>query len=317
MVLPNLVIAGAPKSGTSSLFRWLCDHPEVLGSSVKETRYFADPGTHVFDEGRNYLSRGLEGYSEFFKAKGPEPGLVVEATPTYLYSELALRELPLIPSKPHFQFVLRDPVSQVRSVHRYFQQNWAWVPPDMDFRSFVAASRAGNARFDGNELAEGVMQNAAYVDFLVRWRDACKPQRMHVFLFEDVFADPRAFMRELARRFGIEPTFYDDYPFPAENQTYTVRNRLLQKLNIAVRPMIPQGALYRAARSVYRLLNTSREDERNRGNAAVEEELREGFRLKNEALAREFDLDLTPWGLPRGGNRGRRAGTLDLAHVNR
>jgi len=41
-IFPNLVIAGAPKSGTSSLFFWLAAHPEVCGSQKKETYFLAD-----------------------------------------------------------------------------------------------------------------------------------------------------------------------------------------------------------------------------------------------------------------------------------
>ena len=67
-LLPNLVIAGAPKSGTSSVFRWLADHPQVLGSSVKETYYFVDPGSHMCDPGRHFLTGGIGGYRGFFPA---------------------------------------------------------------------------------------------------------------------------------------------------------------------------------------------------------------------------------------------------------
>ena len=42
MTFPNLVIAGAPRCGTSSLFRWLADHPNVCTSAATETRYLLD-----------------------------------------------------------------------------------------------------------------------------------------------------------------------------------------------------------------------------------------------------------------------------------
>ena len=38
--LPNLVIAGVPKAGTTSLFNYLAQHPDICPSDVKETRYF-------------------------------------------------------------------------------------------------------------------------------------------------------------------------------------------------------------------------------------------------------------------------------------
>ena len=39
-VLPNLIIAGTPKSGTSSIFTYLRAHPSVCGSKIKETAFF-------------------------------------------------------------------------------------------------------------------------------------------------------------------------------------------------------------------------------------------------------------------------------------
>ena len=48
-LIPALFLGGAPKSGTSSVFKWLDDHPDVIGSSPKETDFFADPGSSTHD----------------------------------------------------------------------------------------------------------------------------------------------------------------------------------------------------------------------------------------------------------------------------
>ena len=153
-------------------------------------------------------------------------------------------------------FLLREPADQIHSTFRYFQSNWNWIAPGLSFQEFLVASESGTNRFRGNELAQYALRNAAYVDFLLRWRDACGKDRVHVFLFEEAFSDKRRFMRHLAGQFGIDPDFYDDYDFSPENQTYAVRSKALQKINIAVRSWIPQGAFYKAARSLYRRMNT-------------------------------------------------------------
>jgi hypothetical protein len=315
MMLPNLIIAGAPKSGTSSLFRWLADHPDVLGSNVKETQYFADPGTHVFNASRHLSTGGIEGYATFFGAGKRNYRLVVEATPTYLYSELARRNLPKIESAPHFIFLLREPVRQMQSLFRYFQSNWSWIPPSMRFSEFVTECQSGSARFGGNELAENALRNAAYVNYLCEWRDACGADRMHVFIFEDAFADEFRFMRRLAAQFGIDPAFYDTYHFPRENQTYEVRSRMLQDVNMAIRARLPQGVVYRAARCVYRALNTRVQP----GRELLEDDaeiLRGGlFHHANERLSREFNLDLGRWLEIDRARRARRAITAEQRHA--
>ena len=294
-MLPNLVIAGAPKCGTSSLFRWLADHPDALGSSVKETCYFADPGTHTYNEKANFLSGGLEGYGSFFSGCDPAPALIVEATPAYLYSSLALRELPRLPSRPIVLFVLREPVSQIKSVYSYYRGNWNWIPHRMGFRDFVQASLAEADLFKDNELVRFAIRNARYVDFLVKWRDACGADRVHVLVFEDAFRDPRSTMKRLATLLGLTADFYDTYDFPRENESYAPRSRSLQKVNLAVRSMVPKGGMYNALRAAYRKINTRPRSSGDWSDDACEAALGELFAISNQRLESLFGLDLGAW----------------------
>lgn len=294
MMLPNWIIIGAPKASTSSLFRWLVDHPQVAGSAEKETYYFVDPGTHMFRPDRNFGDHGLWGYEQLFASCDPSADVVVEATPSYLYSETALRQLPQLPTRPSFIVVLREPVEQIRSLYSYFQQNWSWIPGDMTFRDFVEVVDEGAADFNGNELAANALQNAFYTEHLRRWEAAVGTDRMMILVFEDLVTDSRGTMRRVAQRMGINPTFYDTYSFPVENATYVARNARLQKLNIWLRSRLPQGALYRLLRSAYRAVNT-------RSLAEVDRELRTERLLSRryapmlEELERCFGLDLSTW----------------------
>ena len=66
MNLPNLIIGGAPKCGTSSLYFWLAAHPEVFASKTKEPFYYDDKITH-FNKQCNYINHDLKCYSNYFK----------------------------------------------------------------------------------------------------------------------------------------------------------------------------------------------------------------------------------------------------------
>jgi hypothetical protein len=293
-MLPNWIIAGAPKAGTSSLFSWLVDHPEVSGSAEKETYYFVDPGTHMYSPARNFVGGGLAGYSKLFEACDPGSRVVIESTPSYLYSEAALRELPHLRTEPKFIFVLREPVSQLHSLFSYFQQNWNWIPRQMSFREFVAAAEQGGHEFKGNELAVNALRNAWYPDHLRRWQAAVGRDRMLILLFEDLVEDSRAAMRVIARRMGIDPTFYETYDFPAENKTYLARSGALQDLNIMVRSRLPQGAMYNTLRRFYRAINTKAPSGHGR-DLGADRRLAERYVEMLPDLETGFGLDLTKW----------------------
>ena len=95
MTLPTFIVIGAGRSGTTSLYHYLRQHPEVAMSAIKETRYFAweaeeaatraAPSAAVQDF---YPVRSLAAYrGQFARARGrPAVG---EATPLYFYVEFA------------------------------------------------------------------------------------------------------------------------------------------------------------------------------------------------------------------------------------
>ena len=296
--LPNLIIGGVPKAATSSLFRWLADHPDALGSSVKETRYFVDRTSHTFDPDMNIATQDLDTYRQFFTAPATQapPKLVLEATPTYLYEHTALEYLPDLASHPVMLFILRRPSAQIYSTYTYFTNNHIYMDPSIDFPRFVELARDYAPELDRNELLQNALDNCRYAEHLEKWRRRIGPERMIVLLFEDLIRDPKSILKTIAGRLGIDPSFYDQYDFPAQNETYRIRNTFLQSLNQRVRDLIPGSPLRDALRAAYRQVNT----DTNRPGLSYEETqtlvgLDAEFADDNRRLAAEFGVDVSPW----------------------
>lgn len=295
--LPNLFIAGVPKAGTSSLHRWLADHPDAIGAKDKEARYFMDSGSHIYRSDFN-ISNGINDYLRQFQIpEGASPRVILDSTPAYIYQKTALDHVPDLPSHPRCVFILREPAQQIRSLFTYFQNNWDWIPAAMSFDDYLGALHAKNHQFGGNELARDALQNARYVEYLRLWRDRLGPDRMLVCTFDQLRQNPADLTRKIAAWAGLDVGFYDNYDFPSENESYVPRWRLLQRANIFLRERLPKGAGYDALRSVYRRINT------HRGLAAPDQgaalaRLRQNFAATNADLAQEFGLDLSGWAPP-------------------
>lgn len=105
-VLPNFVIIGAMKAGTTSLYQYLGTHPEIFMTSPKELSFFS------FN-----WERGQSWYESQFEAAG-EARALGEATPNYtkahLWPDAASRMASLIPAA-RLVYVLREPVERCRS----------------------------------------------------------------------------------------------------------------------------------------------------------------------------------------------------------
>jgi sulfotransferase family protein len=110
---PTCLIVGAKKAGTSSLFKYLAQHPDVVGSPKKELHYFS----------RNH-ARGELWYRSFFplaatislarRRLGVEPP-IIEASPSYLYHPLAPQRAHAFDPGLKLIAILRDPIDRAYS----------------------------------------------------------------------------------------------------------------------------------------------------------------------------------------------------------
>jgi len=303
MTLPNLVIAGAPKCGTSSLFSWLADHPEACGSTVKETFYLMDEGHPLRRKHSNYQAHGLAGYQSYFHKTADHHRIVFEATTHYLYQQTALEVLSNLDPLPQIVFLLRKPSDRVYSSFQYSKHNLGNVDREVSFAQFVddVRNRPEDAAFDeyAGESAYVLkhdIQYSRYIEYISRWVSRCGSDRIHVLLFEELKREPRSFMQQLARRLGIDPTFFEAYDFPVKNETISVRNsslhRSIRKLNGA----IPRGRVKNLLKGAYLKAQSN-----GNGHGKSPEdrqallELEHHFEPFNQRLAEELGVDLSDW----------------------
>jgi sulfotransferase family protein len=299
--LPNTVIAGAPKCGTSSLFSWLEDHPEVCGSRFKETRYFLDPDHPLLDPRSNYHEHGMEGYaSHFGQCDGAGTKLILEATPHYLYQRTALEVLSGLDPLPTIVFLLRKPSERTYSEYQFARNNRAVIDRGVTFREFLGMVKERDASLAGRRQLDAVIEHGKYINYLDAWAGRFPRSKIHVFVFEDLQRDNRSFMQNVAASLEIDPSFYETYDFPLKNLTYQVKFQALHRVRSAVGRRIPRGSaktlLHKATRRTYSAINIERtRPAKTRDDYEVLAELEREFTPYNTRLSQELGVDLSAW----------------------
>jgi hypothetical protein len=170
--LPDLVVVGAPKAGTTTLTHWLRVHPDVAVSRKKELEFFD----------RHY-DRGLGWYLEQLP-QDPGDRVVVEATPTYLSEPGVAERVAADVPQARFVAVLREPVARAWSNYWFFRQL------GLERRSWRRAM-AQSSDAPGPEDRVGYLWRGRYAEQLERWEALVGPERLHVALFDDLVADPQ------------------------------------------------------------------------------------------------------------------------------
>lgn len=193
-VLPNLLIAGVQKGGTTWLHTTLGSHDDVFMSRVKELRYF-DAFERVQSETawREYLAHFEDAGN--YRYRG-------EATPGYCWVKDG--DSPFSPTRPkhdvateirtrlgrdvHVIVLLRDPVDRAQSAaHHHFALGRLGV----DTPIWDAPVRLG------------IVDMGFYKRHLSAFRRVFDAKQLHVMIYEDLVANPRSFVIDLARRLGL------------------------------------------------------------------------------------------------------------------
>lgn len=305
MPLPNVVVAGAPRCGTTSFFSWAAAHPQIVTPRTKETRYLNDEGYPLFNPRSNFLTNRMEGYQRLFPYRiGAR--VYLEATPDYLYQQTALAVLARLSTKPTVIFLLRDPIERMLSLFNYAMNNVGSLRHDLSIRDCFVASRDGVPI--GDHILNSAFSHSVYHLWLEKWIARLGRSRIEIYFFDDLATDARSLMRDFSRRVGVDGTFYDHFQFRAENQAYVVRSPNLARVKFAIRRLTPTYLPYRGIIKAYRAINVRPDVRPPAPDAALIEEMRESFVEPNRRLALLLERDLPPaWsGAERTGPIWRR-----------
>jgi hypothetical protein len=201
-MLPTFLIIGAARSGTTSLHRYLGQHPDVFMSPVKEPRFFAMEGAASSppsgSEERVWSGTvtSREAYESLFRGVAGETA-VGESSVLYLWSERAARAI-------HAAIPDAKLIASLRH------------PADRAFSHFRHNRRIGhepNETFAAALADDAVRHYTAYVEqgmygyLLRRYCERFDRDRICVLLYDDLCADPTAATQALYRFLGVDDRF--------------------------------------------------------------------------------------------------------------
>lgn len=250
--LPNFVIAGFSKCGTTTLFNLLATHPQVHAASTKETRYF-QPVRY------GEPLPPLDDYRRYFRGHAGQP-VVMECTPDYVYggarTAAAIRDA----CKPRVTVIVREPVSRAHSFFRFLRSRLQ-LPADMTFADYVDAclampddvmNRRDNNRWTG-------VWGGRYADVLPAWFETYGAD-CRLSFFDDLVQRPRGLVAEICRWLAIDPAGVRAEQASADNASVAYRSpgiqRAAARLAKAARPVLHfHPGLAARARRAYSAVN--------------------------------------------------------------
>jgi hypothetical protein len=288
--LPNFLIVGAAKSGTTSLASHLSKHPQVYVPPAKELYFF---------ERDELWEKGPDWYAEQFADAG-DALAVGEATPSYMFYPWSVERIALVLPGVRAIVCLRDPVDRAYSHYLHWSDRM-WFEP----RSFAQAVEDELAAGADEIAMHDPRRSPPYFAYLARGKYLLQLERLaatlgrdsvHVLLLEDLQADPRGTFSAVCGFLGVD-TEVDVPDLGSRENVYSphtprrvwrwlTRHRVLHRMPRGMAKFIARRVVAPRPRPVVPM------------DPAVRQRLAEHFAPFNSALAEWLGRDLAAWSAP-------------------
>jgi hypothetical protein len=250
----------------------------------------------------------MEGYKFYFEnCSTKNAKIILEATPEYLYQDLALRSLRKLPKIPKVIFILRKPSDRVYSLYKFAVNNMSMLHKSVSFSDYIDILKRNQSYFEGKDVLMNAIEHSIYVNYLAKWTDIYR-ENVCVFLFEDLIRDPREFMQKVSKVLAIDMNFYEIFDYQKKNATYLVRSQGLQKIKrklvkSSLLKNINNSALAESIQCIQGLIKKcyiainlkGTKKEKTEADQKTLKELDNEFGYYNRRLSRYFDFKLELW----------------------
>jgi hypothetical protein len=206
MAMPNFLVIGAMKGGTTSLHRYLGQHPDIFMSRVKEPKFFARQSVMEMKlfAGRTPDVRDFAEYRALFDEAGSHAARG-EATPLYLCDSRAPAEIRRHIPDAKLIAILRQPVDRAYSAYVMKRRQGL---EHLEFEDALAEEPNRIAkRWDYSWHYAGLSR---YTEQLERYYGLFGRTQIKVILSDDLLRDTRGVLQDLFRFLGVDDSFEPD-----------------------------------------------------------------------------------------------------------
>jgi hypothetical protein len=200
MTMPNFLIIGAMKSGTTALYYYLEQHPEIYMSPVKEPNFFSSQE----QENAADAVTNIGTYQHLFRGGSGKKALG-EASHSYLYEPRAAAEIKRYVPEAKLIAILRNPIDRAYS-HFLHMVRTGMEPLD----DFAQALREEEVRIYKERTFQDYIGRGLYYQQLKRYFGTFPQEQVRVYLYEDLSGAPISTVQDAFRFLKVDDSFVPD-----------------------------------------------------------------------------------------------------------
>jgi hypothetical protein len=293
-MLPNLLILGAAKSGTTSLYGILSQHPDVFMSRFKEPTFFVWEGRKYDIVGPGVeqigkrMVKDIDSYLRLFSDASHER-IRGEASTGYLHTPGVAQRIRHRVPEAKLMAILRNPIDRAYSAFLHAQR--LGLEPMSDFEQALD-DEPHRVRTGWIGLTTYTTVGM-YAEQLERYIAIFPCQQMRIYLFEDLIRDPIGLAQDAFRYLGVDDSYEPDVSMQANRGSAARSVRLASLFRMLRATSVGQRS--RLGRSVRAFIGGLNEGPKGQLEPNVRRRLAAVFEADVDKLSRLLGRDLSPW----------------------
>jgi len=271
-----LIIIGAMKCGTTTLYNQLAEHPQVCGCARKEPNFFSHDDVH---------RRGPKWYRSLWDFDATRHKVALEASTNYSKHQSfpdTTERIASVDAEFKFVYLVRDPIDRIESHYTHgLATQWG----------------SGASIDEGVHLDDHLLDVSRYASQLGRYRDRFGRDAIFIVRFDDLKTRPDEVIRDVLKFAGIDPAGFElsESRIDNTNHNRVVNDPVWRRLR-KIRPLrrvaahVPAGA-----KSAVHGLMGRRVTDNVRLSSRQRDRVRLQLRDDLIALRRDYDVDVSHW----------------------
>lgn len=301
--IPDVAIIGLPKCGSSSLFYWLSQSPDIAPSSPKEPFYFMDSDHPLYSRRLENQKKGEAGNSylcHYNSTHLKEHRLKLESTTHYFYQKTAREALTKPDNNNKIIILLREPAKRILSSFLYTKNNVSAISKKLSFNYYVDLLISNEAE-KLNEyyhipsslyIAKKQLELSKYTYWIDWWKEKLDERRVKIITFDELTKNSKPTLKEICSYINLNDSFIQTLDFKHYNKTTKITNPFLHRKLRSITKHFPRNRLKQNLVSFYnklQTLNPSKEEDTTEGLSRLREHLKEEAISLKQKYGIEFE----------------------------
>ena len=226
MKFPQFMVVGTARAGTTALYSYLRQHPEIFLPSVKEPCFFCFAGEEInFVKGKfAFAINDLDVYSSIYKNAGKDQLTGDISTPYLFLHKKTISNLRMLhdsPEKIKIIIILRDPAERA-----YSQYLWRVRDGREEYSFEEALEREAERKKKNYSFDYFYKERGLYYEQVKDYLENFK--EVKIVLFEDLKANPAAMLAEICKFLGVDDSFI--FVKRNDNPSFLPKSKMLSRL---------------------------------------------------------------------------------------